>query len=120
MLTALHNDKGFSGRASRREFWLHILLLLLIQLGLVFAILPLDSKYAACEELVNTLATVISFALLLPTLAVAARRLHDTGRSAWFLLLTLIPFGGILLLIWFCENSSKGSNIYGENPKGEK
>lgn len=57
---------------------------------------------------------------LLPTLAVTVRRLHDTGRSGWWCLISLVPLvGTILLLVWLCQDSEYGTNAYGNNPKLE-
>lgn len=60
---------------------------------------------------------IVSLALFLPSLGVAVRRLHDIGRSGWWILIGLIPLvGAILLLIWFCKDSQMESNEYGEVP----
>jgi uncharacterized membrane protein YhaH (DUF805 family) len=57
-------------------------------------------------------------AILLPGLGVSIRRLHDTGRSGWWLLIGLVPFvGGITLLVFTCLDSAPGANAYGPNPK---
>ena len=64
---------------------------------------------------------VAIFRLIIPllSLSVMVRRLHDTGRSAWACLIGLVPFvGGLILLVWLCEDSKPGENEYGENPKG--
>ena len=54
---------------------------------------------------------------LVPTLAVSVRRLHDTGRSGWWMLLSLVPFGGIVLLVFDCLDSEPGPNRFGPSPK---
>ncbi len=65
-------------------------------------------------------ATVYSLAVLLPSIAVAIRRLHDTSRSGWWLLIALVPFiGAIVLIIFYALDSTPGANRYGPNPKGE-
>ena len=62
---------------------------------------------------------VYGLGVLLPSLAVGFRRLHDTNRSGWWLLLDLIPvIGAIVLLVFFCTDSNPGDNRYGQNPKG--
>ena len=61
---------------------------------------------------------LVSLALLLPSLAVAVRRLHDTGRSGWWILLGLIPIIGWIVLIIFFVQDSQPDNQYGSNPKG--
>jgi uncharacterized membrane protein YhaH (DUF805 family) len=66
----------------------------------------------------GVLQAIASCALFLPSLAVGARRLHDTSRSGWNMLFALIPLvGAILLIVWWCEDSEDGSNEYGNNPK---
>lgn len=66
------------------------------------------------------LTTIYSLGLLLPTVSIAARRLHDTGRTGWWQLIGLIPLIGlIVLLIFYTQKSHPGSNEYGANPLGE-
>lgn len=61
---------------------------------------------------------LVLLTLFLPTLALIIRRLHDTNRSGWFYLLTLIPLAGaIVLLVFMCEDSNRGPNSYGLSPK---
>jgi uncharacterized membrane protein YhaH (DUF805 family) len=100
----------FPGRAARSEFWYWQLFILLAGLvvAVVDAVLGLHSK---------PLGLIFYLVTLVPTLAVGARRLHDTGRSGWWLLLWLVPVTGwIVLLIWFCSESSIGYNGYGPDP----
>jgi len=61
---------------------------------------------------------ILQLALLIPGLAVGARRLHDTGRSGWWLLIGLIPLVGWIILLVFFVQDSKPSNQHGPNPKG--
>jgi uncharacterized membrane protein YhaH (DUF805 family) len=66
----------------------------------------------------STLSGLYTLAVLLPSIAVGIRRLHDTGRSGWWLLLSLIPLvGAIILIIYLCEDSKENENQYGPNPK---
>lgn len=106
----LENYTGFSGRARRAEFWsfalvnfvAYALLFILMRVSAVFVILYIG--YAV--------------AMILPSIAVAIRRLHDTGKSGWMLLVGLIPIvGGILLLVWYFTDSDKGTNAYGTSEK---
>ena len=95
---------GFDGRAGRPEFWWFALFTLLV--GIVFSILGLD-----------IIGMLVNLALLLPSLSVGARRLHDIGKSGWFQLLWLIPFIGWAIMIYFLvQPSVAGSNQYGEGP----
>jgi uncharacterized membrane protein YhaH (DUF805 family) len=110
----------FSGRARRKEFWMFILFSWL--LGIVVNILD---KIIGTDYSNNTgglLSSLVSLALLLPTLAVAARRLHDTGRSAlWLFLIFAIIIGWIFLLVWYIQEGNSGDNQYGPDPKaGER
>lgn len=104
----------FTGRARRSEFWFFVLFTFLVSLvaGIIDQVLNTDNAYGG---LVSTLA---SLALLVPSLAVGARRLHDTGRSGWLQLLALIPLIGIIVLIvWWCQDSAAGDNAHGPSPK---
>lgn len=99
------NYANFNGRARRSEYWYFILLNAIVS---VFSFTPLAIVSA-----------VYSLAVLVPTLAVCVRRLHDTGRAGTYLLLALVPIvGEILLIIWFAQDSAPGANSYGPNPKG--
>ena len=115
--TCLSKYVGFSGRARRSEYWYFALFTFLV--GIVTSILDVvlgtDYESAASGGLINTL---VSLALFLPSLAVGVRRLHDTDRSGWWILIGIIPIiGWILLIVWFCTDS-KPDNQYGPNPKG--
>ena len=110
-LAVLRNYTGFSGRASRTEFWMWTLVNFII--GVVLYILAL-----AVHPLLF-LVIVYDLAVLIPGLAVSFRRLHDTDRTAWWLLIYLIPLiGAIVLLVFFCMDSTPGDNRYGSSPKG--
>ena len=106
---------GFEGRARRSEFWWWALFTLI--LGLIAGIIDsvLGTRTSTGTGLVGS---VVNLAVLLPSLAVGSRRLHDTGRSAWWLLLWLVCcVGWIVLIVWFCQDS-QGDNQYGPSPKG--
>lgn len=94
----------FEGRASREEFWVYTLVNFIVSLIL--------------HMVLGVVGAIYSLAVLVPSLAVGARRLHDTGRSGWLLLVGLIPLVGIIILIVFwVQDSQAGSNQYGPNPK---
>jgi uncharacterized membrane protein YhaH (DUF805 family) len=108
--SALSGYAKFSGRARRSEYWWFALFLLLA----VGVAAGLDAAVGT-ETLIMGL---VFLALLLPTIAVSVRRLHDTGRSGWFYLLNWVPIvGPILLLVWFVSDSHP-DNQYGPSPKG--
>jgi uncharacterized membrane protein YhaH (DUF805 family) len=103
---------GFSGRARRSEFWYWTLFQIIV--GIVASILDravFDRNNAAFSA-------IIGLGLLLPSLAVAVRRLHDSGRTGWWLLIGLIPVIGTIILIVFYVQDSQGDNKYGPSPKG--
>lgn len=109
-LDVLKNYTGFSGRARRTEFWMFCL----INFAIVIAL-------SIIEWILGTngiIAVLYYLAILLPAIAVSIRRLHDTDRSGWWLLICLVPFvGGIVLLIFYCLEGTAGDNQYGPNPK---
>jgi uncharacterized membrane protein YhaH (DUF805 family) len=100
----------FSGRARRKEYWLFTLFNIVIVIVL-----------AALDMAIGTggiLAGLYELAILIPALAVTVRRLHDTGRSGWFILIGIIPIvGAIVLLVFAVQDSHSGDNAYGPNPK---
>jgi uncharacterized membrane protein YhaH (DUF805 family) len=102
----------FSGRARRSEFWWFYLfgILAIIVASLLNSLLHLPS---------GLLVWLVELALLVPALAVGARRLHDTGRSAWWLLLYLTFVGGIVLLVFYLLEGEPGPNAHGPSPKGQ-
>lgn len=111
-IKVLKNYAVFQGRARRKEYWMFVLfnLIFSIIIGVIEAILDI-SQY---------LTYIYTLAILLPSLAVAVRRLHDTGRSGWWLLIAFIPIiGGIILLVFECLDSDPNTNKYGPNPKLE-
>ncbi|HHQ4540536.1 DUF805 domain-containing protein [Aeromonas veronii] len=110
-ISVLKQYAVFSGRARRTEYWMFVLcnVIVMLLLGMV------DKLIGGDNELISS---IYSLAVLLPSLAVAARRLHDTDRSAWWLLLGLIPVIGTLVLIYFMIcNGQQGPNRFGDDPK---
>lgn len=100
---------GFSGRARRSEYWYFVLFNIIVSV-----ILNVIAQMAD----ISFLPGIWSLAILLPSLAVCMRRLHDIGKSGWWVLLSLIPVvGQIILIIWYCKDSMPGDNQYGPNPK---
>lgn len=104
----------FEGRARRSEYWYYTLFNAIIMYGL-FGMMFLGDGMI----FMYFIAIIYALATLVPTLAVAVRRLHDVGKSGWFILIGLIPLiGGIWLLVLYVTDSLDGENEYGENPKG--
>lgn len=107
----------FSGRARRKEYWFFVLFNLLIVAGLTLVDMFVGT-YDPIRE-IGLLSGLYGIGVILPSVAVGARRLHDSGRTAWWLLIGLVPvIGAIVLLIFFVLDSQLGDNEYGPNPKG--
>lgn len=110
-LMVLKKYMEFTGRSRRKEYWMFVLfnLIIAIGLGVIEAILGIP----------GILSLLYGLAVLLPGIAVSIRRLHDTNRSGWWLLIGLIPFIGAIVLIYFMViDGTPGDNQYGVNPKG--
>ena len=103
----------FSDRARRSEYWYFVLLQVIVTA-------VLNGLYSATESVAfSAILVLFDLALLVPSLAVCWRRLHDIGKSGGYYFFILIPLvGWILLLVWMCQDSQPGANQYGPNPKG--
>ncbi|PHO03218.1 hypothetical protein CSC82_15020 [Rhodobacteraceae bacterium 4F10] len=115
--TVLSKYATFSGRASRPELWwwfLALFILLAITSLIDGAlIVPMIGFEAFQEQGGQPLSFLVALAVVLPNIAVGVRRLHDTGRSGWWLLLGLVPVVGTLVIIYFYVQPSEGENGYG-------
>lgn len=108
----------FSTRASRKEFWYFALFYWILCLALLMISIWVDAIFDSFQMfmLMVGVSVIISLLLMLPAYAVCVRRLHDTGRSGWWILLYFIPYiGAIALLIMLCQKSDE-DNQYGPNP----
>lgn len=107
-LKAMSHFADFTGRATRTEYWMFVLFNIIIAfvLGIIGGILG-----------TAILSGLFSLAVLIPSFSVAARRLHDTGRTGWWQLIALIPLIGLIILIVFLVQDSHDDNQYGPNPK---
>jgi uncharacterized membrane protein YhaH (DUF805 family) len=106
----LNKYATFSGRAQRSEYWYFFLLMIIV--NIVASVL--DSAIFGDIPVLYLIATL---ALLVPSIAAAVRRLHDTDRSGWWLLLGFIPVvGDIVLIVFFCQRGTVGSNQFGPDP----
>lgn len=111
-IRCLRKYAEFNGRARRAEYWYFVLFNFLISLalGIVEGIVA---------DTPGILQGVYSLGIIVPSLAVGCRRLHDTGKSGWWQLIGLIPIiGGIVLLVFMVQDSQPEENQYGGNPKG--
>jgi uncharacterized membrane protein YhaH (DUF805 family) len=99
----------FTGRARRSEYWYFFLFILLVEVAAVVIGAVIHF---------SLLGTVVSLAVLLPHLAVAVRRLHDTGRSGWWVLVGIIPLiGTVMLIVFFATDATPAGDKYGPAPK---
>jgi len=116
-LKVMRQYADFSGRARRTEYWMFVLF------NMIFCIaaMVLDSLIGTNVDPLpyGILYFVYVLAVLIPSLAVAVRRLHDVGKSGWFYFIVLIPLvGAIWLLVLFCTEGEPGENAWGPDPKG--
>lgn len=115
-IDAIMNYVNFKGRSRRRAYWMFVLMnfIIMVLLTLVDAAFSIDIGIFG----MGLISTVYYIFIFLPSLALSVRRLHDTGRSGWWVLISLIPVAGfIVLLVFFCQNSYYGDNEYGPCPK---
>jgi len=105
---ALKKYADFTGRARRKEYWMFFLFIVIfsVVVGIVDGMLG-----------ISVLSLIYGLALLIPSLSIGARRLHDTGRTGWWQLISLIPVIGSIVLIVFYVQDSHDDNDYGANPK---
>ena len=109
------NYANFSGRTRRKEFFSFLLVnsiiyLCIVVLDGIFGLLDSDAG-------VGVLSSLYSIAVLVPGTAAGIRRLHDTGRSGWWVLINFVPFGPIVYLYWMFSDSDSEPNKWGPNPK---
>lgn len=115
-LEVLKKYAVFSGRARRKEYWFFLLFNVII--SIVLGIIDGVTGSFSPEVGVGFLGGIYSLAVLIPGLAVSVRRLHDTERSGWWLLIAFVPIiGAIVLLVFMVQDTKPGENQYGENPK---
>jgi uncharacterized membrane protein YhaH (DUF805 family) len=114
-LDAWKNYANFKGRARRKAYWMFVLfnLIALVVLSFIESAIGLSSQNGY-----GILTGLYTLAIILPLIALAVRRLHDTGRSGWWILIGLVPLiGPIVLIVFYVTDSQPGSNEYGPNPK---
>ncbi len=124
VITCFKKYVTVKGRASRSEYWWFTLFNVLVSLfigfgiGFITIILAWDTNFSdmVFDITINTLTLII----MLPAICVSVRRLHDTDRRGWWVLLWLIPLvGGIVMLFFTCEKSMEGDNRFGKDPLAE-
>ena len=103
----------FSGRARRSEYWYFVIFAVLVSI-----VVEAVGKLIGGANFAKVLSGIWSLVILVPSLALDWRRLHDIGKSGWWWLLGFVPVvGWIILIVWACKDSDPGENQYGPNPK---
>jgi uncharacterized membrane protein YhaH (DUF805 family) len=115
-LDVLRKYAVFNGRSRRKEYWMFVLFNIIV--SIVLAVLDTMTGTMSATYGVGLLGTVYALGVIIPSIAVGVRRLHDTDRSGWWLLIGLVPLiGAIVLIVFFCTDSTPGENRFGANPK---
>jgi len=115
-LEVLKKYAVFAGRARRKEYWFFVLFNFIISVFL--SLIDFTTGSYSGEFGMGILSGIYFLLVLIPGIAVTVRRLHDTGRSGWWLLILIIPLVGlIVLLVFMLQDSEQGDNKYGPNPK---
>ncbi len=119
-LEAFKKYATFTGRSRRKEYWTFALINLVISVLLsVIGSLPALASSEGAVMLFAILQALFFLVVLIPSLAVTVRRLHDSGKSGWWILIWFIPFIGVIVgLVFMLLDSQPGDNQYGPNPKG--
>ena len=113
-LKVLKNYVGFSGRARRKEYWMFTLFTIIVTIVLAILDTMIGSE-------IGILGLLYGLGVLLPSFAVSFRRLHDIDKSAWWLLIALVPLiGAIVLLVFACMEGTRGDNRFGPDPKADE
>ena len=115
-LEVLKKYAVFNGRARRKEYWMFVLFTIIINivLGIIDGVVGTSGAVGT----LGLLGGLYALAVLIPSIAVAVRRLHDTSRSGLWFLLILIPFiGAIVLIVFMAQDGTPGENQFGKNPK---
>jgi uncharacterized membrane protein YhaH (DUF805 family) len=114
-VTVLQKYAVFTGRARRKEYWMWVLFNLII--SIILNIIDFAANLHIGANL-GILSFIYGLAVLIPSIAVTVRRLHDTNRTGWWIFIVLIPFvGAIILIVFAALDSTPGDNRYGPNPK---
>ncbi len=108
----------FSGRSRRKELWVFALINTIICTVLYVGGMMMAGQGSSLGTLFSALYVIYALAALVPNLAVDVRRLHDIGKSGWWLLIAIVPIvGAIILIVWWATDGQPGDNQYGPNPK---
>ncbi|HHR6081237.1 TPA: DUF805 domain-containing protein [Providencia alcalifaciens] len=116
-----NNYANFEGRARRKEYWMFTLVNMII-IMVLYALIIASVDYTTGEMgglgmIAGILLGIYALATIVPSIAVSVRRLHDTEKSGWWYLISFIPFGAFVLLVFMCLEGTKGDNRFGTDPK---
>lgn len=107
--TGIKNYANFSGRASRSEYWVFGLFILLVSISITSLSLAIPNAATAFG--------LLQLALIPPAFSICVRRLHDLDKSGWQYFIVMIPLlGTLMMFVWFCTKGTDGNNKYGEDP----
>ena len=115
------NYSNFNGRARRKEYWMYTLIYIIVIIIAMFLDGALGLGFDMYSEVTapyGWIYSIVALVHLIPALGVLVRRLHDVGKSGWFMLISLVPIiGGIWLLVLVCTDGDSSENAYGPSPK---
>ena len=109
--TCMGKYATFTGRGSRSEFWWFYLFTVLVAWAA-----SIVGAVTGGEQMASVMSLLVNLALMIPGIAASARRLHDTDRSGWWLLISLTIIGIIVLIVFWAQESQQGTNRFGEQP----
>ncbi len=114
------NYANFDGRARRKEYWMFTLYVILIFIALSIVVGIISWISSILGGILSFVIWIASLALLVPSLAVTARRLHDTGKPTWYIVLGFFPIVNLYLLYLLILEGDKGPNEFGPDPKADE
>ena len=116
---AIERYFDIKGRSTRKEFWYFAIVNAIILLGLNFLDIIIFNRIS--DGGFHVLTGMYQCLILIPSFTLAVRRLHDSGRSGWWMLISFLPLLGVpILFLFYILSSEKGSNKWGDNPQEEK
>ena len=109
----------FSGRARRKEYWMFALFNFIVGIFLFgIASIVVNAEMVTANKVIIIIYLLYTLGIMCPSIAVTVRRLHDTGRSGWWVLIGIVPIiGAIVLVVFTVQGSQQGDNQHGPNPK---
>ncbi|NGM61129.1 DUF805 domain-containing protein [Sphingobacterium sp. SGG-5] len=114
------NYANFEGRARRKEYWMYTLYVFVLYLALSLVVSIISWVSSTLGGLLSFVLWIAYLGLLIPSLGVTVRRLHDTGKPTWYVILAFIPLVNLYILYLLILEGDKGPNAYGPDPKSEE